>query len=73
MGAPPAVRVDVRDMVCAQALAVVAHAMEHLRAGEALEVLYNAADVRQDLLVWAGERARTVQETAPGILQMQRA
>ena len=73
MGAPPAVRVDVRDMVCAQALAVGATAMGRLEQGAWAEVLYDAEDVRRDLLTWARERARTVQETAPGILQMQRA
>ena len=54
MGVPQAV--DVRDMLCAQALAVVARAMKPLRAGDALEVLYNAQDVKRDLLVWAKAR-----------------
>ena len=45
--------VDVRDMLCAQALAVVARAREPLRTGDALEVRYNAQDVKRDLLVWA--------------------
>jgi len=45
--------VDVRDMLCAQALARVAKALEPLAAGEAIEVRYNAEDVREDLLVWA--------------------
>ena len=54
MGAAQAV--DVRDMLCAQALAVVARAMKPLRAGDALEVRYNAQDVKHDLLVWAKAR-----------------
>jgi TusA-related sulfurtransferase len=45
--------VDVRDMLCAQALARVAKALEPLAFGEALDVRYNADDVREDLLVWA--------------------
>ena len=53
MGAPT---VDVRDMLCAQALAVVGHAAESLKAGEALDVVYNTEDVRRDLLVWAKDR-----------------
>ena len=53
MDAPRAATVDVRDMLCAQALALVAKALEPLAPGEALDVRYNADDVRQDLLVWA--------------------
>ncbi len=45
--------VDVRDMLCAQALAVVAQAMASLRPGETLEIHYNAQDVKQDVLTWA--------------------
>lgn len=47
---------DVRDMVCAQALAVVARAVEALSHGACLKALYNADDVKRDLLVWARER-----------------
>ena len=53
--------VDVRDMLCAQALAVVAQAMASLRPGEILEVDVNAQDVQQDLLTWAHELGHPVE------------
>ena len=52
--------VDVRDMLCAQALAVVSNAMARVRAGQAIEVLTNAEDVRHDLLAWANQRGYPV-------------
>ncbi|MBI4343707.1 MAG: hypothetical protein HY601_02710, partial [Candidatus Omnitrophica bacterium] len=45
--------VDVRDMLCAQALAVVSAAAARLADGASLDVRYNQDDVKQDLLVWA--------------------
>ena len=45
--------VDVRDMLCAQALAVANSTLRRLTPGQALEVLCNAADVKGDLLAWA--------------------
>lgn len=53
--------VDVRDMLCAQALAVVARAMGRLSVGRALEVTHDAEDVRRDVTLWAKERGHTVQ------------
>ena len=47
---------DLRDMVCAQALAQVARAVEALPRGASLRVVYNAEDVRRDLVAWARER-----------------
>ena len=64
--------VDVRDMTCAQALAVVAKAAAQLTDGKALEVRYNADDVKRDVLAWARERGHRVQETSPGLLTLQR-
>ncbi|MBI4598027.1 MAG: hypothetical protein HY737_06480 [Candidatus Omnitrophica bacterium] len=52
--------VDVRDMLCAQALAVVARAAQPLHAGHTLKILANAEDVRHDLIVWAGARGYLV-------------
>ena len=52
----PKATIDVRDMLCAQALAVVAQAIDRLPTGGILAVRYNTADVRQDLAVWAQER-----------------
>ena len=73
MGAPSSVTVDVRDMVCAQALAVVAQALRRLQAGDAVEVLYNAQDVRRDLLVWAKDRGYPVLQVGEGALAIRRA
>lgn len=47
-------------MLCAQALALVAQAVERLSPGEQIRVLLNAEDVRHDLLVWARERGQGV-------------
>ena len=47
--------VDVRDMICAQALAQADRAIRRLQPGESLTVICNAADVERDLSVWAKE------------------
>ena len=72
MGAPQAAMVDVRDMLCAQALAVVARAVERLRAGERVGVRYSAEDVKRDLLVWAAARGHRVDDAAQRILHIER-
>jgi len=58
------VTVDVRDMLCAQALAVVAQAVRRLAVGQQLEVSWNAEDVHRDLLVWARERGYDLMDQA---------
>ena len=63
--------VDVRDMLCAQALALVAQAVAKLHSGEALAVRYNTEDVRHDLLVWAREQGCGVRERGSGLIQLQ--
>ncbi|MBI1992024.1 MAG: hypothetical protein HYY90_05490 [Candidatus Omnitrophica bacterium] len=63
---------DVHDMLCAQALTVVAAAMGRLERGAWTEVRYNAEDVRRDLLAWARERAYPAQDAGPGVLRIQR-
>jgi len=70
MAAPQAI--DVRDMLCAQALAQVAQAVARLPKGGALDVHYNAADVRRDLLAWASDRGHPAAETADGHLRLAR-
>ena len=62
--------VDVRDMLCAQALARVAQAMARAAQGEALRILYNADDVRRDLLTWAQERRITAQPDGEECLRL---
>ncbi|MBI3088613.1 MAG: sulfurtransferase TusA family protein [Candidatus Omnitrophica bacterium] len=49
------IMVDVRDMTCAQALVQADRAMRKTAVGSTLEILCNAPDVREDLLVWARE------------------
>lgn len=65
----PATTVDVRDMVCAQALAVLGKALAGRPAGGTATVFYNAEDVRRDVLAWASDRGYAV-EDAPGRLQL---
>ena len=64
--------IDVRDMVCAQALAVVAQAVERLPVDGAATILYNTADVQRDLIVWARDRGLSVNESTAGTLHVQR-
>lgn len=70
--APPALTVDVRDMLCAQALALTSQTLERLQIGQVAQVLYNAEDVRRDLLVWANDRGHVVRVEAPGMLHLER-
>ena len=62
--------VDVRDMVCAQALAVVAQALGRLPAGGVLEVRSNAPDVTRDLLAWGRDRGHAIRETTATTLHV---
>ncbi|MBI3324304.1 MAG: sulfurtransferase TusA family protein [Candidatus Omnitrophica bacterium] len=54
--------VDVRDMLCAQALAHVEAAMRSARPGGLLTVVADAADVVHDLEVWSRERGHALAE-----------
>lgn len=69
--ATPTITVDVRDMLCAQALAVVAQRLGSLQAAQAAVVRYSTEDVKRDLLAWARDRGYDVDVAAPGTLQMQ--
>ena len=62
MGRPAAKTVDVRDMLCAQALAVVAQAMAPLPIGTWATIRYTTDDVKRDLVAWATERGYGVRE-----------
>ena len=64
--------VDVRDMLCAQALAVVAKTLARDTAAEEFVVLYNAEDVQRDLLVWAQERRYPARVGGVGALRILR-
>ena len=70
MDALQTMRVDVRDMLCAQALAVVGDAIKPLRSGDALDVVYNAEDVKQDLIIWASDRGYDVRPVSDTVLRI---
>lgn len=64
--------VDVRDMLCAQALARVAQAMAPLSVGQALAVCYNAEDVKRDTLAWANEQGHGIRDASDTTLEITR-
>ena len=66
------VGVDVRDMLCAQALAKVAQALARRAPGETLDVRYNTPDVKQDLAVWAAGGGHPAAEHGADILRITR-
>ena len=66
------VEVDVRDMLGAQALAVLSRAMAQLAGPGALAVRYTTEDVKHDLFVWAHERGHDARETGATQLQITR-
>ncbi len=68
----PSTTVDVRDMLCAQALAVVDEAVKRLGPGGCLTVRFNTPDVRQDLIVWARDRGLGLREAGAETLQLER-
>ncbi|PIQ83346.1 MAG: hypothetical protein COV75_07965 [Candidatus Omnitrophica bacterium CG11_big_fil_rev_8_21_14_0_20_63_9] len=72
MTQPPIVSVDVQDMLCAQALAVVAKARAALPIGGRLEIRYNADDVRRDLAAWAADRGDQIEVSGAERLQLTR-
>ena len=69
MRRPSSLTVDVRDMLCAQALAVVAKAMAPLPAGTWAAARYTTEDVRRDLIAWAASRGYGVRD-ADGSLEL---
>jgi len=68
----PSVTVDVSGMLCAQALALVAQAMGRVVLGETLRVVYDADDVRRDLLAWASDRGHIAHEEPSSTLRIER-
>ena len=65
--------VDVREMLCAQALAVVAQAVDRLPSGGLLTVQYDAQDVRDDLGIWAHSHGHGFDVVDAATLQVRRA
>lgn len=70
MDRPAQGAVDVSDMLCAQALAMVARAVARLPVGAILTVRYNADDVQRDLLSWSREQGLSIVEVGPRILRL---
>ena len=64
--------IDVREMLCAQALALVAQAMEQPEAGDGVTVMYNTEDVKHDLVIWASGRGYRVLEVEAAQLRIER-
>lgn len=64
--------VDVREMLCAQALAIVSAAMDRVPPGAALAIRYSAEDVKQDLRIWADARGLGWRDGAPGFAHVVR-
>ena len=64
--------VDVRDMLCAQALAVVRKSSAQIKGGHFVSVLYNTEDVRRDLLAWVQGRGYSVSEPKPNTIRLER-
>lgn len=64
--------VDVRDLLCAQALALVAQAMRRLPVGGRAEVLVNAEDVTRDVLAWATQEGHAVRRVGGSALDIER-
>ena len=66
MTAPARPVIDVRDMLCAQAIMAAAKAAKPLAPGAACDIICNAADVQRDLLLWANEMQFTVSDVVEG-------
>jgi TusA-related sulfurtransferase len=72
MGEPLSGVVDVSEMLCAQALAVVSAALARVQVGVSLEIRYNRDDVRQDLKAWAADRGHQWHEVESGVARISR-
>ena len=71
MGRSSPALVDVSDMLCAQALAIVAQAVQRAPAGAPVDVSFNTEDVRRDLCIWAREQGLTATLASHGCLRIQ--
>ena len=56
MAVPLGSAVDVRDMLCAQALAIVSQRIERVAVHGSVVVQYNSDDVKRDLIIWATDQ-----------------
>ena len=67
MGLPASRTVDVREMLCAQALALVAQALAACPPGTPVRAVYSTDDVRRDLAAWAAERGYELREAGGAV------
>ena len=51
---------DVKDLLCAQALMVVMKGIKEVESGGTLEITFNSDDVQRDLVTWATELGHDV-------------
>ena len=64
--------VDVRDMLCAQALSQIAKAVGALDVGQRVWVRFNAEDVKRDILSWVTARGHKVEDEGAEALWIKR-
>ena len=64
--------VDVRDMLCAQALAQIARAVSALDVGRRVQVRFNAEDVQRDIVSWVAARGHKVESEGVETLWIER-
>ena len=64
--------VDVRDMLCAQALAVVSQLIERVAVRAKVTVQYNSEDVKRDLMIWATDQGHRVRAGRSETLEIER-
>ena len=72
MAVPLGPAVDVRDMLCAQALAVVSQRIERVAVRAKITVQYNSEDVKRDLMIWATDQGHGVRASAQEMLEIER-
>ena len=51
---------DVRDLLCAQALMAAMKGIKEIEPGGTLEITFNSDDVKRDLVTWATELGHAV-------------
>ena len=55
-----ALALDVKDLLCAQALMVVMKGVKEIASGGTLDITFNTDDVKRDLMTWAKELGHTI-------------
>ena len=68
----PVASVDVRDMLCAQALAQITRAVGSLDMGQRVRVRFNAKDVERDIVSWVTARGHQMEGEGAEALWIER-